>query len=110
MGSLRFQSPCGEKVLKDEDVTAQKSVQSELFQFPCGEKVLKVSRSLVPGFTGGLFQSPCGEKVLKVEQISLGHVDPVSVPLRGKGFESSSTLHGNYHYCYRFSPLAGKRF
>ncbi len=58
------------------------------------------------------FQSPCGEKVLKVEwkrQTSTA-AQLVSVPLRGKGFESTPKKLGGGQAEGGFSPLAGKRF
>ncbi len=61
-----------------------------MFQSPCGEKVLKVDAWIKSHEGRDAFQFPCGEKVLKVwtSVNSLNKRHLVSVPLRGKGFES----------------------
>ncbi len=61
------------------------------FQSPCGEKVLKDELEMLATCSLQVFQSPCGEKVLKVlfPQVQAFYTfRHVSVPLRGKGFES----------------------
>ncbi len=85
-----------------------------MFQSPCGEKVLKADRGPIETELDKSFQSPCGEKVLKGGGSASGFTRPadVSVPLRGKGFESIGVSRRFAPKCLLecFSPLAGKRF
>ncbi len=93
----KFQSPCGVMGLK---VFCFKILLTDLvfrFQSPCGVKGLKVQsewNKLRNTWLDHVFQSPCGVKGLK--ETELAHlllaqlIRQVSVPLRGKGFESQS--------------------
>ena len=60
------------------------------------------------------FPSPYGEEVLKVERLkdSTRRVSQVSVPLRGRGFESLEleSLDDSISISMGFRPLTGKRF
>ena len=107
-----FQSPCGEVVLKAVRLLTEEEVR-EVFQSPCGEVVLKEFSAFVAD-DGRVFefQSPCGEVVLKVllDLFSIHARSYVSVPLRGSGFERKPSSLGNSLTGLSFSPLAGKWF
>ena len=87
---MKFPSPCGDMVLKCVRVLDPREVQ--MFPSPCGDMVLKWDNPVIFSATVS-FPSPCGDMVLKCAgwtQLSEG-VWIVSVPLRGYGFEISST-------------------
>ena len=60
------------------------------------------------------FPSPYGEEVLKVDPVqpfaNLSRGNQVSVPLRGRGFESRVTIRDARAAASGFRPLTGKRF
>ena len=90
----RFQSPCGEVVMKAEDLSRTPLMQwqiANMFQSPCGEVVMKGEYIAQRSTIMEGFQSPCGEVVMKeVGDVPVSKIlaKAVSVPLRGSGDES----------------------
>ena len=87
----KFPSPYGEEVLKAEIAIAIIESYSAMFPSPYGEEVLKeVVLAQQAALANLEFPSPYGEEVLKDCWWRSGHLSRhgVSVPLRGRGFES----------------------
>ena len=85
---------------------------ADKFQSPCGERVVKVSR-WPPCYRqrGSMFQSPCGERVVKAAirtSTPITITSKVSIPLRGKGCESLVCFHVGHRILIVSIPLRGK--
>ena len=64
----KFQSPCGERVVKAETEHLKITQVVLKFQSPCGERVVKEAPpTTLLRKVEKLFQSPCGERVVKVD-------------------------------------------
>ncbi len=92
-----FPSPCGEEVLNRVRKPQGSEGEGGWFPSPCGEEVLNHAEEFDIWFDSvvELFPSPCGEEVLnqpETRALELTIGTDVSVPLRGRGFESMSKL------------------
>ena len=64
---ILFPSPCGEEVMKLENLSYLADCNFK-FPSPCGEEVMKYAPRFSTVATiqsGGVFPSPCGEEVMK---------------------------------------------